>query len=322
MNILVTGSSGFIGYHLCKKLCNLKGCKVIGIDNMNKYYDVKLKKDRLTDLKNYKNFKFFKVDLKNQTNLDTIFKKNKLNYVVNLAAQAGVRHSIEEPKDYLDSNINGFFNILELSKKYKIKHLVFASTSSVYGDSNNFPTKEKDMINRPLSFYAATKIGNEAMAHSYSHIHKLPCTGLRFFTVYGPFGRPDMALFNFIDRMYKSKHIYLYNNGDHIRDFTYVDDVVNAISKIIRKPSQRKNPYEVYNVGCSKPNSLKSFLQIIEKNTKIKAKIKYLGLQRGDTHKTHASIKKLERVINYKPKTDIKTGIKKFIDWYNDYFKY
>lgn len=321
MKILVTGSSGFIGYHLCMKLCKFKKYKVIGIDNMNAYYDIKLKNDRLKNLKKNRNFIFYKIDITRSKNLNKIFKKFKFDYVINLAAQAGVRYSIENPKKYLDSNINGFFNILDLSNKYSVKHLVFASTSSVYGNSKKFPSKEKNLEIAPLSFYGATKLSNEAMAYSYSNIHKLACTGLRFFTVYGPFGRPDMALFSFIDKMYKSRTIDLYNNGDHIRDFTYIDDVINAITKVINKPSKSNIPYDILNVGCSKPKKLMVFLKIIQKYTKIKPKINYLGLQKGDIHKTHASIKKLENKIGYTPKIQIDEGIRKFIVWYKDYYK-
>ena len=250
-----------------------------------------------------------------------VFKKNKFDYIINLAAQAGVRHSIHHPKDYLDSNVYGFYNILELSKKFKIKHLIFASTSSVYGNNKSFPSKETDAINAPLSFYAATKISNEAMAHSFSNIHNLPCTAVRFFTVYGPMGRPDMALFSFIDNIYNSKPIKLFNKGDHIRDFTYIDDVVESIVKIAKKAPSTKIKYRILNIGCGKPKSLRKFLGVIEKNIGIKAKIIYLGMQKGDTHTTHASVKNLTNTVNFKPKVSIEVGIKRFVEWYKEYYK-
>ena len=321
VKVLVTGSSGFIGFHLCKRLLMNSNNRVFGIDNMNSYYDIKLKKDRLQLLRPFKNFKFQKIDINNQQKLESFFKKNKFDYVIHLAAQAGVRHSIHYPKDYLDSNIYGFFNVLELSKKFKIKHLIFASTSSVYGSNKSFPSKESDAINAPLSFYAATKISNEAMAHSYSNIHNLPCTAVRFFTVYGPFGRPDMALFNFIDNIFNSKPIKLYNKGDHIRDFTYVDDVVESISRVIKKVPPKKIRYRILNIGCGKPKSLTQFLGVIEETIGIKARVKYLGMQKGDTHTTHASIRKLNNTTNFKPKVSIEVGIKRFVDWYKEYYK-
>ena len=241
MTILVTGAAGFIGYHLIGKALN-KNKEVIGIDNINSYYDINLKKDRINNLKKNKKFSFYKVDLSNYKKLNNIVKKNKIKIIIHLAAQAGVRYSIKNTRTYFKSNLEGFFNILEVSRHNKIKHLIYASTSSVYGDSKKFPLNENDRTDQPLSFYAATKKSNEVMAHSYSYIYKLPCTGVRFFTVYGPFGRPDMALFKFTKNIINNHPIELFNNGYHLRDFTYVDDVVDGIYSLINKQSKKNYP--------------------------------------------------------------------------------
>ncbi len=317
--ILITGSAGFIGFHLAKKLLDLK-FKVIGIDNLNNYYDTKLKNDRNKILKNYNNYYFHKVDLKDKKKLENIFKKYKIKVVVNLAAQAGVRNSIKNPNKYFDYNILGFFNIIDLSKQFNIKHFLFASTSSVYGLNNKFPLNENFNINSPLSFYAASKICNEAIAFSYANIFNLNCTGLRFFTVYGPYGRPDMALFKFVDKILNNKTIELYNYGKHIRDFTYVDDIVESIFRLISLKPLKKIPYEVYNIGSNNPQPLMRFLKVIEKELNKKAKIKKIKIQKGDIHKTHADNKKLFRRINYKPTISIYNGINKFIIWYKKYY--
>ena len=322
MKILVTGCAGFIGYHLCHKLLTNKRYHVYGIDNLNTYYDVNLKKNRLKILLKFKNrFYFNKVDITNNKKISKIFLNNKYDYVIHLAAQAGVRHSINYPDVYLKNNINGFFNILECCKRYKIKHLIFASTSSVYGSNKNFPLKETNNTDQPLSFYASTKICNEVMAHSYSYIYKLPCTGLRFFTVYGPFGRPDMVLYKFTKAIHEGKNIDLFNHGNHIRDFTYIDDVVGGIKKLIKKPSKNKIPYEIYNVGSDNPIHLKEFLKIIENNLLRKAKIILQPQQLGDVHKTHAYMNKLNKIIGYRAKVNIKQGIKNFVLWYKEYYK-
>lgn len=319
-NILITGCAGFIGFHLSKKLLENKNFKVFGIDNLNNYYDVKLKKNRLKILKNIKKFKFEKLDIKNFKKIISNFKRNKYSVVINLAAQAGVLYSVKNPDTYLKNNIEGFFNILVASKNFKIKHLIFASTSSVYGPSRTFPHKETDNTDKPLSFYAATKKCNEVMAHSFSNIYKLPCTGLRFFSVYGPMGRPDMALFKFTKSIIQNKYINLNNNGNHIRDFTYIEDVVLGIIKLIKKPPSSNIPFEIFNIGNSNPIRLKFFLKEIENYLGIKAKIKLRDLQLGDIYKTHASIKKLKNKIGYQAFTNAKTGIKKFVDWYKFYF--
>jgi len=318
--ILVTGCLGFIGFHLVMKLVKNNEYEVFGIDNINDYYDVNLKKARFKILKKYKKFKFKKIDITKIKSLSNAVKDFKIKIIINLAAQAGVRNSIDNPKAYLDNNIFGFFNILEISKEQKIDHLIFASTSSVYGNNKNFPLSESDNSDHPLSFYAATKKSNEVMAHSYSNIYKLPITGLRFFTVYGPYGRPDMSLYKFTKAIYDSKYIDLYNNGNHIRDFTYIDDVVAGIYQTIDNPSQKLIPFEIFNIGSGKPKSLKFFLRIIKSITNRKPLIKLKELQLGDIHKTHADISKIKRELSYKPMYDLPTGVKNFIDWYNSYF--
>ena len=320
MKVLITGAAGFIGYHLAKKLL-IKNIKVIGIDNINDYYDVKLKKNRIKELKKNNKFFFYKLDLCNYKKLNNLVKKNKIKYIIHLAAQAGVRFSIEKPNIYFKSNLEGFFNILEVSRHNKIKHLIFASTSSVYGDSKNFPSTESNNTDRPLSFYAATKKSNEVMAHSYSYIYNLPCTGVRFFTVYGPFGRPDMALFKFTQNIIYNKSIELYNKGNHFRDFTYIDDIVDGIFSLIKKQSNKSIPYEIFNIGNGSPKKLIEYLRNIEKNLNKKTKIKKLPLQKGDIIKTHSSINKLKKHTGYRSKTNIEEGISKFVEWYKDYYQ-
>ena len=320
MKILVTGSAGFIGFHICKRLLDDKH-QVVGIDNLNNYYDKKIKIDRNKILKKYDNYNFFKYDLIDYSKLNKLIKKLKIKIILHLAAQAGVRYSVESPEKYFDSNLKGFFNILELSRNNKIKHLIFASTSSVYGNSNKFPLKENDNSDFPMSFYAATKKSNEVMAHSYSNIYNLPCTALRFFTVYGPYGRPDMSLFKFTNSIYKNKKIDLFNSGNHFRDFTYIDDIINGIKLILNKPPKKDIPFDIYNLGKGSSVSLLKYVKEIEKNIGKKAKFNMLSLQKGDVHKTHSSIKKTYRFFGYKPKITIKSGVKKFIDWYFNYFK-
>ena len=322
MKVLITGCAGFIGFHLAEKLIiNKKYKTIFGIDNLNDYYDVTLKKRRLSILRKHKNFKFSKIDISNNKTLLRHFKIYKYKYVIHLAAQAGVRYSILKPESYVKSNLVGFFNILECSKANNIKHLIFASTSSVYGSNKNFPLKEDFNTDKPLSFYAATKKSNEVMAHSYSYIYKLPCTGVRFFTVYGPFGRPDMALFKFTKNIINNQSIELFNNGNHLRDFTYVDDIVDGIYSLIKRHSKKNIPYEIFNIGNGNPKKLKDYLKFIEKKLNSKAKVKKLPLQIGDIFKTHSDITKLKKYTKYKPKTNIEVGISKFIEWYKDYYK-
>jgi len=319
MNILVTGCAGFIGYHLSKKLLD-NNFSILGIDNLNNYYDVKLKKDRLLILKQYKKFKFVKIDISKKKQLSKIFSLKKFDIVINLAAQAGVRHSIKNPEAYLSSNIIGFFNIIDLASRYRVKHFIFASTSSVYGDNENFPLNEIQNSDKPLNFYAATKKSNEVIAYSYSNIHKLSVTGLRFFTVYGPFGRPDMALFKFTKAIKNKKYIQLYNNGNHTRDFTYVDDVAESILRLLDKQSKNKIPYQIFNIGSNKPIKLKTFVDTIKKNLNIKVRVKNLPFQKGDIKKTHADNTLLSKKTKFRPLTDIDYGIKKFIIWYKKYY--
>ena len=321
MKILITGCAGFIGFHLTKLLIENINVEVFGIDNMNAYYDVDLKKTRLKILKKNKNFKFEKIDITNENKLLSSFNRNSYTHVIHLAAQAGVRYSIENPETYVQNNLVGFFNVLNLSNKFKIKHFLFASTSSVYGSSKKFPLNEDLKTDSPLSFYAATKKSNELMAYSYSNIYKLPCTALRFFTVYGPYGRPDMALFLFTEAILNNKKINLNNSGKHIRDFTYIDDVTNAVQKMIKKPSKKNIPYEVYNVAGANPKNLKYFLSIIEKNLKKKSKIFNRPLQKGDVYKTYGDNRKLKKRTNFSTKFTIEVGIKKFLEWYRDYYK-
>ncbi len=317
MKILVTGCAGFIGFHLTQDLLEKSNYEIVGIDNLNSYYDVKLKKLRLQVLKNYKsNFKFKKIDLNNNKSLEQLFKSYKFDYVIHLAAQAGVRYSITNPDAYINSNISGFFNIINLSKKFKVKHFIFASTSSVYGVAKNFPVDEESDTDKPLTLYAATKKTNEVIAHSFANIYKLPSTALRFFTVYGPFGRPDMAFFKFADSISKNKKIELYNNGKHYRDFTYVKDITSSIIKLIKKQPNKNIPFSIFNIGNGESIYLKDAIKIIEKKLGKKALIKNLPLQKGDVIKSHSDVNKLKKFINYKPKTNIKKGLDKFIEWY------
>ena len=318
MNILVTGCAGFIGFHMSKILIE-NNYQVFGLDNINDYYDINLKKNRLKKLKIHKNFKFYKLDLRRFSNVKLLFKKIKIDIVINFAAQAGVRYSINNPRTYLENNIDAYFNLLELSRLFKVKHLIQASTSSVYGNNTKFPLKESEDTNQPLSFYSASKKATEVMSHSYSYMYRLPITCFRFFTVYGPFGRPDMALHSFAKNIIKNKAINLFNHGNHIRDFTYVEDVVFAIFKIIKLPSKEKIPFEVYNIGSNNPISLKKFVNLIEKKLNKKAKIKKIKMQKGDVYKTHADISKLIKKIKFKPQTDINQGIKKFLEWFRSY---
>ncbi|MBI04993.1 MAG: protein CapI [Pelagibacteraceae bacterium] len=320
MKILVTGCAGFIGYS-CSNFFLSKNLRVYGIDNLNNYYDTKIKFDRLKILKKNQNFTFVKLDLNDSKKLNKFFSKSKFDYVINLAAQAGVRYSIQKPQAYVESNLLGFFNILDACVKYKIKHLLSASTSSVYGTSNKFPLKENTFTDNPISFYAATKKANEVMAHSYSSIHNLQITMLRFFTVYGPYGRPDMALFKFTESILNNKKVNLYNNGSHVRDFTYIDDVTQGVYNLIKIKNKNKIPYTVFNIANGKPITLMNFLKIIEKKLNKKARIRKLILQKGDIYKTHASIAKIKKNSKYKPKIDIEEGIDRFIKWYKSYFK-
>ena len=320
MKILITGVAGFIGFHLSRKLL-LSKCKVFGIDNLNKYYDINLKKNRINELKKYSNFFFYKIDLLNSDKINRIVQINKIKYIIHLAAQAGVRYSVQSPDIYFKSNIEGFFKILEVSRKNKIKHLIFASSSSVYGNNNKFPLYEYMNTDKPLSFYASSKKTNEVMAYSYANIYKLPVTALRFFTVYGEFCRPDMALYKFTNAIINKKTVNIYNKGNHFRDFTHIDDIVVGIEGLIKFPSNNSIPYECFNIGSAKTKKITTFLKIIEKNLNKKAKIKNLPYQIGDIYKTQANLDKLYRKIRYIPKIKIKVGIKSYINWFVKYYR-
>ena len=319
--ILITGCAGFIGFHLAQDLCKNKNLIIYGIDNLSSYYDTKLKKRRLKILKINKNFIFSKIDVVNDKKITHFILKNNFYYVIHLAAQAGVRYSILNPRTYLKNNIDGFFNILDAFRVKKPKHFLFASTSSVYGSTKKFPLTEKMNTDNPQSFYAATKKTNEIMAYAYANIYKIPTTGLRLFTVYGPYGRPDMALFKFANSIKKKLFLDFFNNGNHYRDFTYISDVINYITKLVYLPPKNKIPFRIFNVANGRPRSLKEYLKIIEKELNNKAKIKKLPLQQGDIFKTHASNKSIEKLIGKQNKTPIEKGIKKYLQWFNQYYQ-
>ncbi|MDA9152196.1 NAD-dependent epimerase [bacterium] len=331
--IIVTGSIGFIGYHVTCKLLE-RGDNVIGIDNHNDYYDPKLKDARLKNLKKFDNYSHFKLDICNASALSEIFNNYQIKKVINLAAQAGVRYSIENPLAYINSNIVGFANILENCRHHNIEHLVYASTSSVYGANTKMPFSEDDSANHPLSVYAATKKSNELMAHSYSYLYNLPTTGLRFFTVYGPWGRPDMALFKFTKNILQGKPIDVFNKGNHTRDFTYIDDIVQGVTKVFDNPATSNQnwnrnlpapsssiaPWRIYNIGNNKPVKLMDYIQALEKSLNKKAVINFLPLQLGDVPDTYASIYNLNEKFNYSPSVNVNEGISKFVKWYKDYY--
>ena len=321
MKILVTGCAGFIGFHLAKKLLSNKKYLVFGIDNINNYYDTELKKKRLSLLKKFKNFKFFKLDICNEEKIFLNFKKNKYQYVLHFAAQAGVRMSFNEPDKYFKTNVEGFFNIIDSSRRINVKHFLFASTSSVYGNSKVFPVKENFNTENHESFYASTKKTNELIAQNYSSIFNLKSTCLRIFTVYGPYGRPDMALFKFTKNILNSNELEIYNSGNHFRDFTYIDDAVNMITKLIKKIPSNVNSYDVFNIASGKSISLKLFINTIAKSLDKKIYIKKLGKQKGDVVKTHADIKKISKKINLNNLTSLQNGIELFTAWYKKYYK-
>ena len=328
---MVTGSAGFIGFHLCKRLLDNQ-FQVIGLDNLNAYYDVKLKQARLQQLKKNKNFIYYQLDIQDTQGLNSIFDSYQISHVVNLAAQAGVRYSIENPKAYIDSNIVGFVNIIESCRHHEIRHLVYASSSSVYGLNSKMPFSTQDRVDHPISLYAATKKSNELIAHSYSHLYGLPTTGLRFFTVYGPWGRPDMALFIFADKIMKNEPIQVFNQGNMRRDFTYVDDIVDGIIRVIEtppkpnpqwngSPNTSSSPYKIYNIGNNQPVDLLYFIEILEKSLEKKAIRQILPMQLGDVPETFAEIDDLVNDTGFKPTTSIEEGIKKFTEWYKWYHK-
>ncbi|MGL5417343.1 MAG: NAD-dependent epimerase [Clostridium sp.] len=331
--ILITGGAGFIGFHLTKLLLK-NGFEVIGIDNMNEYYDINLKKGRLEILKNRENYTFIKMDLNEKEKIDGLFEEQKFDYVINLAAQAGVRYSIENPYAYIDSNIVGFMNILEACRNHPVKHLLYASSSSVYGGNKVAPFSTEHQVDHPVSLYAATKKSNELMAHTYSHLYKIPTTGLRFFTVYGPWGRPDMAYFSFTKAITEGKSINVFNHGQMERDFTYIDDIVEGIFKLIPlapkanaewhetkdKLSESFAPYKVYNIGNNNPVKLEKFISVLEDKIETKAVKNYMEMQKGDVVRTYADTSDLEKAIDFKPSTSIEDGLGKFIEWYKEYY--
>jgi len=324
MKILITGVAGFIGFHLAKKLLTLN-FNIIAIDNLNNYYDISLKKDRLKVLENYskknnKKFQFIKTDIKNSKKMNQIFLKNKFSLVFHLAAQAGVRFSIKNPDQYLESNIIGFYKILNLCKKYKTKHLLFASSSSVYGNSKKYPSQESSNTDSPVSFYAASKKTNEVMAYAYANIYNLPVTALRFFTVYGPYGRPDMSLYKFFKNIINKKPINVFNFGKHVRDFTYIDDAIEILIKIKDKRPKGKVPYQCFNVANGKPHKIMNYIKFIKEIAKQNVKINYLKLQKGDVEKTYASNKLIKRLIKKIKVTSLKDGLKKYYSWYINYY--
>lgn len=335
--ILVTGAAGFIGFHLCERLMK-EGFDVVGLDNINDYYDVNLKYGRLVELGIHKNeaeqflnktsssiygqkLSFIRMNLEDYENLPKLYENENFDIVCNLSAQVGVRYSIENPRPYIESNIQGFFNVLECCRNYSVKRLVYASSSSVYGNSNSVPFKETDTVDHPISLYAATKKSNELMAHTYSHLYNIQTIGLRFFTVYGPWGRPDMALFLFTDAIIKDKPIKVFNNGKLSRDFTFIDDIIDGIFATLIKDSKENKNYQLYNIGNSSPVKLMDFINEIEQSTGKIAKKEMLPMQQGDVNQTYADVAKLENEFNYQSKTPIKVGVSRFVDWYKEYYK-
>jgi len=333
MAILITGAAGFIGFHVSQRLLT-EGYTVIGIDNLNNYYDVKLKEARLAMLQKRSNFTFSKISLEDRTDVNQVFKNSKPACVINLAAQAGVRYSLQNPHAYVDANIVGFVNILEACRHNQVEHLIFASSSSVYGANTKVPFSVHDNVDHPVSLYAATKKANELMAHTYSHLYGLPVTGLRFFTVYGPWGRPDMALFSFTKAIILGKPIQVFNYGEMKRDFTYIDDIVEGVVRVVDKlpqanpnwdgdkpdPATSYAPYKLYNIGNNQPVELRKFIETIEQVLGKKAIKEFLPLQAGDVPQTYADVDDLIRDVGFKPSTTIEEGISKFVAWYKDYY--
>jgi UDP-glucuronate 4-epimerase len=329
MKVLVTGAAGFIGFHVSQALI-ARGDTVIGIDNLNDYYDVSLKEARLKALQvhaNAKNFQFIKLDIADIQAMLNLFAEHKPQRVVHLAAQAGVRYSLQNPHAYVQSNLVGFTNILEACRHNTVEHLVYASSSSVYGGNTKLPFSEQDNVDHPVSLYAATKKANELMAHTYSHLYHLPTTGLRFFTVYGPWGRPDMAPFLFTDAILNNKPIKVFNHGDMMRDFTYIDDIVEGVIRVLDKPATSAmganihSPYRLFNIGNNQPEKLLDFIALLENALGKTAQKEFLPMQPGDVKATFADTTALENWVGFKPHTDLKTGVKKFVDWYQNFYK-
>jgi UDP-glucuronate 4-epimerase len=328
--VLVTGAAGFVGFHVAEQLLQ-QGRTVIGLDNINHYYDPALKDARLAVLRNHERFAFEKADLTERARLFDLFAQHKFSRVIHLAAQAGVRHSIDHPHDYASANLEGFLNILEACRHHGCGHLLYASSSSVYGANTKVPFQVEDSVDHPVSLYAATKKANELMAHAYSHLYRLPCTGLRFFTVYGPWGRPDMAMFLFADAITKGRPISIFNNGDMRRDFTYVDDVSEAVVRLmdhvpqpggsLDSPGTSNAPWRVYNIGNNRPEELMKVVTLLEKELGRPAQKQFLPMQPGDVLETFADTGDLAREIGFRPKTSIEEGIRRFVAWYRDYHK-
>ena len=334
MNIIVTGAAGFIGMHVSKKLLD-DGHNVTGIDNLNTYYDQTLKQNRLNSLSGYKNFIFYKQDIADKNTIMEIFLEANAECVINLAAQAGVRYSLIDPDTYGSSNLVGFLNILEACRNYKVSHLIYASSSSIYGSNEEKPFKETHNTDHPISLYGATKKANEIMAHSYSHLFKIPTTGLRFFTVYGPWGRPDMALFKFTKAILENKPVDIYNHGNMVRDFTYIDDVVHAVTKLVNIPattstnyntqkpdaSTSNSPWRIFNIGNGKPTHLMDYISAIEKALGKEAKKNFLPMQKGEVLETFSDTQSLENWTGLKPGTSVMQGVENFVEWYLSYYK-
>lgn len=332
--ILITGAAGFIGYHLSSRSC-ADGREVLGIDNLNDYYDVSLKEARLANLESLPGFSFIKADLEDGAAISKAVADFKPDAVVNLAAQAGVRYSLQNPQAYVSSNVTGFMNVLEACRHNNVKHLVFASSSSVYGANTKLPFSVNDNVDHPVSLYAATKKANELMAHSYAHLYGIPCTGLRFFTVYGAWGRPDMAYFKFTKAIYEGAPIQVFNNGDMKRDFTHIDDIIEGVTRLIQipaapnaqwsgdapDPATSKAPYRLYNIGNNNPEGLMNFIRSLEKEIGIEAKLEKLPMQQGDVYATYADVKSLSDVTGFKPHTPLEKGLRDFVAWYRDYYK-
>lgn len=338
--ILVTGAAGFIGYHLCKRLLEENTqIRVIGLDNMNDYYDVRLKEQRLKRLKAFRSFTFVRGDIGDAGTVQDVFAAHRPQIVVNLAAQAGVRYSIDHPDAYMHSNVMGFYNILEACRRYPVNHLVYASSSSVYGDSKNVPYRTEDKVDQPVSLYAATKKSNELLAHAYSKLYEIPCTGLRFFTVYGPWGRPDMAYFSFTDKLRAGETIRIFNHGDCWRDFTYIDDIVEGVCRVMQQPPAKAKgedglpvpPYRLYNIGNSQPENLLTFVStlqeelveagILPEDYDFEAHRELAPMQAGDVPVTYADTSALERDFGFKPKTSLREGLHRFIAWYKAFYE-
>jgi UDP-glucuronate 4-epimerase len=332
--ILVTGAAGFIGFHLCKRLLE-RGDAVLGLDNLNPYYDVRLKEARLAQLRLQPQFQFAKLDLEDRNGLEALFANHRFPRIVHLAAQAGVRYSLTNPHAYTGSNVEGFLNILEGCRQTNVEHLVYASTSSVYGGNTRMPFSVHDNVDHPVSLYAATKKANELMAHCYAHLYRIPCTGLRFFTVYGPWGRPDMALFLFTKAILEGRPIEVFNHGKMQRDFTYVDDIVEGVVRALDRPaspdaawsgdhpdpSSSSAPYRLYNIGNHQPVDLMRFIDVLEQALGKKAEKKMLPLQAGDVPATYADVADLTRDVGFKPATPIEVGIRRFVEWYRGYYR-